>query len=115
MKLLRIIIIIYALAILVGAYFILRSHAGWPLAVYLVISGVVIIVGVVFERGRYKPKASGGDGWEITGEKFMDATTGQWMVVRFNSRTGERDYVALDATKTDCNFLPAYSPLQDNC
>ena len=102
MKSLRVLLIVYAVTILVGSYFIFRSHGGWLLGLYLAINGLATVIGIVFERGRYTPKvdSSGGD-WETTNEKFQDATTGTWMVVRFNPKTGERDYVELE--KTDAN------------
>ena len=69
------------------------SGAIW---LWIAFNVIVIVVALLFERGRYKPKVSGGDGWQRTGEKFQDPTTGKWMAVRFNKKTGERDYIETD-------------------
>ncbi len=96
MKLLRVILIIYALAVMVGAVVLARTQGSVFISVYFGINGLIILLAVVFEHGRYKPKVSPGQDWEDSGEKFQDPTTGKWMNVRYNRRTGERDYVEDD-------------------
>jgi hypothetical protein len=56
---------------------------------------VVIFVGVVFERRRYKRllDAPPGAGWAETEERFIDPASGVETQVYFNARTGERAYV----------------------
>jgi hypothetical protein len=59
----------------------------------LLLDGLLIICGVVFEKQRYRPKIDTRSGaWTHTGEKFKDPTTGKLMEVLFNPTTGERDY-----------------------
>lgn len=95
MKRLRALLLIYAAAALVGAYFIATTHLGLLAALYAAFNGSAIALAVIFERGRYKPNISSDQNWEDTDEKFQDDTTGKWMVVRYNRQTGERDYVEL--------------------
>jgi len=52
----------------------------------------IVLVALVAERGRYRPKTSEGT-WTRTKERFLDPTSGQWMLVDFNPATGERRYV----------------------
>jgi len=94
----RIGIIVYALLYLVGAYFVLHKHSSSGLvAAYLIINGLLILFGTIFEAGRYKPKLQHDKGkWVMTDERFIDDTTGKHMAVRFNPKTGERDYVEDD-------------------
>ena len=61
--------------------------AGW---------GLVLIVGLLFERWRYKPLTGPrpGPGWVATDERFVDPETGKLVTVYFHPATGERRYVA---------------------
>jgi hypothetical protein len=98
MKLLRVILVVYALAFIVGAV-ALSVHGGSSLflIIYLIVNGAIVLVGTVFERGRYKPAVtSDGTDWQTTGERFTDGSSGKLMEVRYNARTGERDYVPVD-------------------
>src|ERR1700744_6133257 len=56
----------------------------------------LLIIGLVFERWRYKPLAgrAPGLGWNATDERFLDPETGKMVTVYFNAATGERRYVA---------------------
>ena len=93
MNKLRIFLLLCAAAALIGAFVLATIGQGLAAALYLGINGLVIIVGVLFERGRYQPKVSADGDWEVTNEKFQDPTTGKWMTVRYNKKTGERDYI----------------------
>jgi hypothetical protein len=67
-------------------------HApGWQ----ALVTGVIILIGTLFERWRYRriEKPPQGD-WQQTGEQFIDPSTGDPVEVMFNPRTGERRYVA---------------------
>jgi len=66
-------------------------HAGWQ-ALAL---GVIVLIGTLFERWRYRrvEEASNGN-WQRTEEKFIDPSTGDPVEVMFDPRTGERRYVA---------------------
>ena len=97
MKTLRIIAGIYLVACFIGAILLLTSTKGNPfLAYYIFINGLIILVGFLFERGRYQPKNTPGQDWHKTGEKFIDTTTGQLTEVHYNAKTGERDYRVTD-------------------
>ena len=61
--------------------------AGWAL---------VLVVGLLIERWRYKPLAeqAPGPGWTATDERFVDPETGKVVTVYFHAASGERRYVA---------------------
>ena len=63
----------------------------WPLLVL----GLLLILGVLVERWRYRPIEEGrpGPGWIATGERFVDPETGRLVTVFYQPRTGERRYV----------------------
>ena len=57
--------------------------------------GVVILIGTLFERWRYRRIEKPANGhWQRTDEKFIDPSTGEPVDVMFDPRTGERRYVA---------------------
>jgi hypothetical protein len=80
-------------ACLVLAVTLLVSGARACALIPLVVWGVILAGGVVFERFRYKPDLSAppGAGWERTAEISADerGTVRVW----FNPQTGERAYV----------------------
>src|SRR2546423_2048370 len=84
---------------LVIALVLVLLHVEVPwLIIYLVISGLIIAGGVVFERSRYNPQVRRDNGrWQDTGERSVDAGTGVVTKVMYNPATGERDYVELGA------------------
>jgi hypothetical protein len=56
--------------------------------------GLIVLVGTVYERWRYRHLAERPDGsWEATGERFVDPSTGDPVEVFYDPRTGERRYV----------------------
>jgi hypothetical protein len=59
------------------------------------ILGLVLVLGTVLERVRYKPLAHGapGPGWERTAERFVNEETGKTVTVYVRPETGERMYV----------------------
>lgn len=51
---------------------------------------------LLFRSGGYKrvpAQRPDGPGWERTGERFVDPTTGETLVVWYCAQTGERAYV----------------------
>jgi hypothetical protein len=68
-----------------------------PAAVGLAAWGLILIVGLVIERWRYKPLAerSPGPDWTATDERFVDPETGKLVTVYYHPATGERRYVAV--------------------
>jgi hypothetical protein len=71
---------------------------GWPNPGIQTLSlGGIAVVGVLFERWRYKNSAALRDGpWERTGERFVDPQTGQHMEVQYDPRSGERRYIPIE-------------------
>src|SRR4051812_21243939 len=68
------------------------------LIIYLVVMGLLIAGGVIFERSKYRPQVRRDTGyWQDTGERSVDPATGRVTRVMYNPVTGERDYVELDA------------------
>ncbi len=62
--------------------------------VWLVLNGVLILVAVLGERWRYRPRVDRRRGrWQATGEHFVDPASGRLIDVYYNPDTGERDYV----------------------
>jgi hypothetical protein len=67
-------------------------HApGWQ----ALVTGVIVLVGTLFERWRYRRIEEPLDGdWQRTGEQFIDPSTGDPVEVLFDPGTSERRYVA---------------------
>lgn len=87
-----VVIVVAALLTCIGIGLIACGvHAGWQaLAV-----GVIVLIGTLFERWRYRRIEQPSDGrWQRTDEKFIDPSTGDPVEVMFDPRTGERRYVA---------------------
>lgn len=62
-------------------------------ALYLCIEGLALTAGILLERWRYVRSVNRNKGrWQITGERFVDPTSGKLVEVYFNPETGERDY-----------------------
>lgn len=94
---LRALVLILGLAALVGG--IATMLAGvLPPALVCGAWGVLIVVGTLHERFRYKqPEAASpgpGTGWDRTAERFVDDETGRRVTVYVERRTGERKYVS---------------------
>ena len=87
---LRALVVAIGIACIAGAFFI--PHAAWFAAVELGIFGALILIGTFFEA-RYRGRRAGRAGWQSTGERFVDPTTGKLIDVRYNPQTGERAYV----------------------
>lgn len=66
-----------------------------PLAVWLLGIGLVLTLGVLFERVHYKRLAAKAPGpeWVATPERFVDPTSGRMVQVYTKPETGERLYV----------------------
>ena len=86
------IIVIAALVACAGLALLVAGEriGGWQ----MLAGGLIVLVGVLFERWRYSHPAERPDGpWEATGERFVDPSTGEPVEVFFDPRTGERRYV----------------------
>ena len=64
-------------------------------ALWLTAVGAMMIIGILFERGRYKPATPSkpGHGWVATDERFVDPQSGETVTVYYQPSTGERRYV----------------------
>ncbi|HYM49277.1 MAG TPA: hypothetical protein VET65_01780 [Candidatus Limnocylindrales bacterium] len=80
------------LAVLVAAV-LLTAGAVVQLAVYLLLNGVVILAALGFERSRYRPRLDPTARPQKTGERFIDPVTHRLVEVRYDPRTGKREYV----------------------
>lgn len=87
-------LVAFGLIYLVVAAVLFAAHLALPLAVYLTVGGLVLVVAILFERRGYRPSIDHGPGnWQSTGERFIDPATGRLIEVRYNPSTGERNYV----------------------
>ena len=59
---------------------------------YLLVLGIAVLLGTLFERWRYHPSDRPAARWQSTGERFEDPTTGETVEVFFDPATGERRY-----------------------
>ncbi len=71
------------------------STTGFPPSVVFLCWGAILVLGIVYERFRYKPLElqAPGAGWERTTERFVDDETGKPVTVYIQPKTGERKYV----------------------
>jgi hypothetical protein len=83
-----------ALAAITGAALLLAGGP-LPIAIWLLAVGLMVTVGIVYERVRYKSLARKrpGPGWQRTAERFVDPESGKMVTVYFRSSDGERMYV----------------------
>jgi hypothetical protein len=67
-----------------------------PAAIGLAGWALVLVVGLLIERWRYKPltERPPGPDWTATDERFVDPETGKVVTVYFHAASGERRYVA---------------------
>jgi hypothetical protein len=93
---LRKVILAYGVLAVAGAVLLALAGIITGLVFYLFANGAIVIVAVLFERGRYHPAVSPDGPWQETAERFVDPTTGALMKVRYNPRTGARDYVPFE-------------------
>jgi hypothetical protein len=75
-----------------GAFLMLEGLIGPGL--YALFAGAIFILGTLFERWRYRKYEPLPDaGWQATGEKFVDPSTGKDIEVFYDPQSGERRYV----------------------
>lgn len=93
---LRTALLIVGVAALGAAVLASAAGAPFPLAIWLGLFGVMLVGGILVERGRYKPAAPErpGPGWIATDERFIDPQTGKEVTVYYQPASGERRYVA---------------------
>lgn len=82
-----------AAALVSTAGVLLGRHELWPVAAW----SAALTAAVLAERWRYRHRSSArDDGWETTGERFTDPSTGQALQVLYHPATGERRYEPLN-------------------
>ncbi len=87
------VIVVTAVALVVAIGLLTTGSASTVvLGVWLAFSAAVLLLAILFERGRYRPTEAGGP-WVRSTERFQDPTTGRWVQVEYNPRTGERRYL----------------------
>jgi hypothetical protein len=65
----------------------------WPIALELIVFGVLLLAGSTFERWRYrKPVDNVAANFAPTGEVFDDPVSGERVTVMYDAATGEREY-----------------------
>lgn len=87
---LRVLVVAIGIACLIGALFL--THIAWFAALELAVFGALILGGTFFEK-HYRERRTAGSGFQKTGERFVDPTTGKLVEVRYDPSTGERAYV----------------------
>jgi membrane protein implicated in regulation of membrane protease activity len=93
-------IVVTAILLCVGIAFLAHGAGtpGWQ----LVGVSLVVLLGTLFERWRYRRISERRDGqWQRTSERFLDPATGQPVDVLFNPHTGERRYVGAEPERTE--------------
>ena len=92
---LRIGLFLLGLAALVAGLAFIASGGPLPVVIWLLGFGLVLTLGVAYERVHYKSLAAlrPGHGWERTEERFIDPATGKQVTVYFRAADGERMYV----------------------
>jgi hypothetical protein len=90
---LRTAVLIFACAVTAfGAYLCAVGCASVG-GIQALVGGLVILVGTLFERWRYRNKGAASDGdWQVTEERFVDPASGKEMEVLYNPGNGERRY-----------------------
>jgi hypothetical protein len=94
MRLVRMIGIALGLLIMAGGLALL-FYGGVAPAIVFTLEGLVVVVGIAFERATYKAieGAKPGAGWTRTPERFVDDASGRMVTVYVQPATGERKYV----------------------
>jgi hypothetical protein len=84
--------VVGAALLLIGA--LVMTH-GAPGGLQALITGVILLGGVFFERAAYKPLETKppADRFQRTPERFIDPETGAPVTVFIDPATGERTYV----------------------
>ncbi len=95
---LRIVVAAIAVAALLAGFSI---YAHDPMAfipaIWFGIIGIALLIGVLFERVRYKHLVRESPaGSSPTQERFIDPASGKLVQVYFNAATGERSYVEVE-------------------
>lgn len=85
----------FAGLLLVGGLVALALGA-FPVAIFPLVAGALILLGTLYERIHYKPIVGDppGSGWIKSEQRFVDEKTGRTVTVYVEPKTGERAYVS---------------------
>lgn len=102
MSILRTIIAVISVIVLSVSLIAIAFGVALAFGLWLFAIGLLLTLGVLFERVHYKRLLSKtpGPGWIATAERFVDPVSGRMVQVFTNPTTGERLYVDADATAT---------------
>lgn len=91
---LRSVLLVLGALSLLGAA-ICAAQGLYPATFWLLVNGLAMTAGIVWERWRYRAldTVTPGPGWQRTGERFVDPETGRLTEVWFEPASGERRYV----------------------
>ena len=92
---LRLLVLAFALALAAGGIWLWLLGIKGP-AVYLILSGGVILLGTLFER-HYRKTPPVNAQWQATGERFVDPQSGANVEVLYDPVSGERRYESSEA------------------
>jgi hypothetical protein len=88
---LRVIVILFGLGLIAWGFMFHGDNGTLSSRIVMICVGALFVAGTIFER-RYRPKVTAPGGFEKTGERFIDPTTGKLTDVTYNPQTGEREY-----------------------
>ena len=82
-------------ALTLGAALYCAIIGFYPILPHLLVFGLMLTAGIVWERWRYKNAvtARAQPGWQATGERFVDPGSGKLVEVYFDPARGARHYV----------------------
>lgn len=87
-------LLIVGSALIVLSVVLLAAGAIWPIAMYIGLIGVLLVLGGLLVGRRYRVELTAPpEGFVATGEHFKDPGSGQLIAVYENASTGERAYV----------------------
>ena len=94
-------LIAVCVALLAIAILLFVAGQGEGGVIVLVFQAGFVLAAVLFERYRYNRPlpAPPGEGWEATGETFVDPASGETLSVYCNPSTGKRAYVRVAGAK----------------
>ena len=89
----RVLLVIGVLLLLAAAF--CAAIGFYPILPHLLVLGLMLTAGIVWERWQYKRTQTGkpDPNWTSTGERFVDPGSGQLTEVYYDPRNGERHYV----------------------
>jgi hypothetical protein len=86
------------LAVLLGSFAAMSGYG--VAALWLLVNGAALTLGMLVERWRYKPSLQAHETkGQPTGERMVDPVTGELTEVYFDQASGERSYVKVKPSR----------------